>query len=285
VESSGVDSLEAGSLSPELPVGNNGWGDGNTQLLLVGEDTSGVIGSEHGRRDASKPTDGVEVVLTGPFTAEETACGELGGEGVEDQIAHVGDMDGGNLEETALGLIRDLVLVDLKETTVGGDLLVVKGLELGSFGSNGDALEGSLTASNKDSGDAASLSLELLIAPGQEEGKVGVVLILMDEVGEGGWLGHWRRGDRVQIGDNGFSVGVDARTGGQSGESALRVDLEEARLKVRAIHEVDGLELDIDIELSNGDLGNGSPDGMTESVESWLGHCWLIERGEEMKLK
>jgi len=72
----------------------------------------------------------------------------------------------------------------------------------------------------------------------------------MDEIGEGGWFGHWGRGDRIQIGDNGFGVGVDVRTNGQSGESALRVDLEEARLEVRAIQEVNGLELDVDIELS-----------------------------------
>lgn len=72
----------------------------------------------------------------------------------------------------------------------------------------------------------------------------------MDEIGEGGWLGHWGRGDRVQIGDDGFGVGVDARISGQSGESSLGVDLEEARLEVRAIQEVDGLELDVDIELS-----------------------------------
>ena len=72
----------------------------------------------------------------------------------------------------------------------------------------------------------------------------------MDEIGEGGRLGYWGRGDRVQIGYDGFCVGVNARTSGQSGESALRVELEEAGLKVRAIHEVDGLELDVDTELS-----------------------------------
>ena len=72
----------------------------------------------------------------------------------------------------------------------------------------------------------------------------------MDEIGEGGWLGHWGRGDRVQIGDDGLGVGVDPRISGQSGESSLGVDLEEARLEVRAIQEVDGLELDVDIELS-----------------------------------
>ena len=145
MEPPGVNSLEAGSLSPELPVGNNGWGNGDTQLLFVSEDASGIIGSKDGRGDASKPTDDVEVVLTGSFTAEETARGELGGESVEDQIAHVGDMAGGNLEEAVLGLIGDLVLVDLEETSVGGNLLVVEGFEVGSFGSSRDALEGSLT--------------------------------------------------------------------------------------------------------------------------------------------
>ena len=145
MESPGVDGLEAGSLSPELPVGNDGWGNGDTQLLFVSEDASGVIGSKDGRGDASKPTKDVEVVLTGPFTAEETARGELGREGVEDQIAHVGDVTGGNLEEAVLGLIGDLILVDLKETAVGGNLLVVEGFELCSFGSSRDALEGSLT--------------------------------------------------------------------------------------------------------------------------------------------
>ena len=49
-------------------------------------------------------------------------------------------MTGGSAEETVLGLIGDLVLVDLKETTVGGGLLVVEGLELSSFRSSGDAL-------------------------------------------------------------------------------------------------------------------------------------------------
>ena len=72
----------------------------------------------------------------------------------------------------------------------------------------------------------------------------------MNEISEGGWLGHWGRGDRVQIGDDGFGVGVDARTNSQSRESALGVELKEAWLKIRAIYEVDGLELDVDTELS-----------------------------------
>ena len=145
VESPGVDSLKAGPLSPELPVGDNGWGNVGTQLLFVSKDTSGIIGSEDGRGNTSKPTDEMEVVLTGPFTTEETARGKPGGDVVEDQIADVGDVVDGSLEETVLGFIGDLVLVYLEETAVGGDLLVVEGLELGSFGSSGDALEGSLT--------------------------------------------------------------------------------------------------------------------------------------------
>ena len=72
----------------------------------------------------------------------------------------------------------------------------------------------------------------------------------MDDIGQGGRLGHWGWGNRVQIGDDGFGVGVDVRTSGQSGESALRIDLEEVRLKVRAVQEVNGLDLDVDIELS-----------------------------------
>jgi len=72
----------------------------------------------------------------------------------------------------------------------------------------------------------------------------------MEEIGEGSWLGHWGRGDRVQVGDDGFGVGIDGRTNGQSGESALGVELEEAGLKVRPVHEVDALGLDVDIEFS-----------------------------------
>jgi hypothetical protein len=72
----------------------------------------------------------------------------------------------------------------------------------------------------------------------------------VEEVGELGGLGHWGRGGRVQVGDNGFSVGVNARANGQSGESALRVDLEEGGLEILATHEVDRLELDIGPEFS-----------------------------------
>ena len=114
--------------------------NGGTQLLFVSKDPSGIIGSEDGRGNTSKPTDEVKVVFTGFFTTEETTRGKRGGDDVENQIADVVGVTGGSAEETDLGLIGDLVLVDLKETTVGGDLLVVEGLELGSFSSNGDAL-------------------------------------------------------------------------------------------------------------------------------------------------
>jgi len=72
----------------------------------------------------------------------------------------------------------------------------------------------------------------------------------MDKISEGGWLGHWGRSDRVQVGDDGFGVSVDARTNGQSGESGVGVELEERGLEVIAIQEVDGLELNVNTELS-----------------------------------
>lgn len=144
METPGVDGLEAGPLSPELPVGNNGWGNGDAQLLFVSEDASGIIGSEDGRSNTSKPTNEVVVVLTGRRTAEETTRGKLGRDNVEDQIADVGDVVGRSLEETVLSLVGDLILVGLEETAVGGDLLVVESLKRSSFGSSGDALESSL---------------------------------------------------------------------------------------------------------------------------------------------
>ena len=145
MESSSVDGLEAGPLNPELPVGNNGLGNGGTQLLFVRKDTSGIVGSEDGRGDTSEPSDEVVVVLARPLTTEETACGKLGGDDVEDQVADVGDVASGSLEETVLGLFGDFVLVDLEKAAVLGDLLVVEGLESSSFGCSGDTLEGSLT--------------------------------------------------------------------------------------------------------------------------------------------
>ena len=72
----------------------------------------------------------------------------------------------------------------------------------------------------------------------------------MDEISEAGRLGHRGRGDRVQIGDDGFRVGVDARADSQSGEGSFTVELEEAGLKVRAAHEIDGLELNVGAEFS-----------------------------------
>lgn len=87
----------------------------------------------------------MEVVLAGPLTAEESAGGKLSGDDVEDQVADVGDVASGGLEEPILGLFGDLVLVDFEEATVCGDLLVVEGLEWCGFGSSGDTLEGGLT--------------------------------------------------------------------------------------------------------------------------------------------
>jgi len=121
----------------------------------------------------------------------------------------------------------------------------------------------------------------------------------MDEIGESSWLGHWGRGDRVQIGDDRFGVGVDARTNGQSGESGAGVELEERGLEVLAIQEVDRLELNVNTELSaeryirirrvypqmgrysHGNLSNGSPDGVVESVYSWLAGGGIIRRPAE----
>ena len=134
MEPCSVDGLEAGPLSPLLPVGHNGWGNGGVQLLFVSKDAGGIVGSEDGRGNTSEPTDEVVVILTWLLTAEETTRGELSGDGVEDQVADIGDMSGGSLEESVLGLFGDLVLVDLEEATVFGDLLVVEGLELGGFG-------------------------------------------------------------------------------------------------------------------------------------------------------
>jgi len=220
----------------------------------------------------------VVVVLTRLVTTEETARGKLSGDGVEDQITDVGDVICGSLEESILGLCGDLVLLDLEEAAIFRDLLFVEGLELGSFWGNGDALEGGLTVGKENSGDVGRLSLELLVAPGQQKGKVGVVLGLMEEGGEIGWLWHVGRCDRIQVGDDGCSIGVDVRASGQSREGTFGVELEEGGLEVRAIQEIDLLGLNVDAKLSDCDLGDGSPDGVAENVESWLGHCWLIER-------
>lgn len=145
METCGVYGLEARPLSPYFPIGNDAWGNGGTQLFFVSEDAIGIVGSEDGRGNTSKPRNEVEIVLTGLVTTEETAGGKFGGNGGKDQVADVGDMTGRTLEESVLGLIRRLVLVDREKTTVGCDLLVIEGLELGGFGSSGDALESGLT--------------------------------------------------------------------------------------------------------------------------------------------
>lgn len=141
----GVDGLEAGPLSPKFPVGNNTRRDRNTQLLFIAKDAVGIVGSEDGGGNTSEPTNEVEVILTRPRTAQETARGKLGREDIEDEVTDVGNVSGGSLEETILGLFRDLVVVDLEETTIGGNLLIVEGLEFGSFWGSRDAFEGSLT--------------------------------------------------------------------------------------------------------------------------------------------
>jgi hypothetical protein len=137
--------LEARPLSPEFPVGNNAWGNGDTQLFFVSEDAIGIVGSEDGGGDTSKPPNEVEVVLAGLFTTEETAGGKRIGNGGKDKVSDVGDVAGRTLEETVLGFIGGLVVVDREKTTVGCLLLFIEGLELGSFGGSGDALESGLT--------------------------------------------------------------------------------------------------------------------------------------------
>jgi hypothetical protein len=90
-------------------------------------DASGIVGSADGGGDTSEPADEVVVVLTGSLTtAEETACGKLAGEDIEDQVIDVGDMANGSLEEAILGLFGDLVFVGLVEIAVKGNLFVVE---------------------------------------------------------------------------------------------------------------------------------------------------------------
>ena len=83
MESTSVDVLEAGPLSPELPVGDNCWGDGLTQLLLESTDAY-FFGSIDSRGNASEPTDEVEVVFTGNIATEESPLGKFWGDLVED---------------------------------------------------------------------------------------------------------------------------------------------------------------------------------------------------------
>lgn len=119
----------------------------------------------------------------------------------------------------------------------------------------------------------------------------------MEDSSELGRLGNRGSGDRVQVGDDGRGVSVNAGADGQSRESGLGVELEEGGLEVLAVQEDDGLELDVDTELSaergileyavytpiregysHGDLGNGGPDGVGESVDGWLLKRRIIRR-------
>jgi len=273
VKSAGVNGLEAGPPGPEFPVRDNGRGDWDAQFLFVGEDTSGIIGSEDGGDNARQPADKVEVVLTRPRATKESFRGKLSGNDVEDQVTDVCYVGSRNLEQSVLGFFRGFVLVDFEETAVRSDLLVIEGFVFCGRGGSRDTFEGSLAVGKEDSGDAAGFSLELLIVPGQKEGKVRVIFVLVNESSELGRLGNRGRGDRIQVGNDGRGVSVDVGTSGQSGESGFGVELEEGGLEVFAVHEADGLELNIDAELSNGNLGNGSPDGVGESVDGWLCHC------------
>lgn len=140
-----VDGLEAGPLNPKLPVGDNSWGDRNTQFLFVIKDAAGIVGSEGSRGNTSKPSDEVEIVLSRPRTTEETARGKSGGDLVKDQVPDVGNVVLGSLEETVLGLFGDFVFVEFEKATVGGELLLVEVLESCSFRGSRDTLEGLLT--------------------------------------------------------------------------------------------------------------------------------------------
>lgn len=88
----------------------------------------------------SKPPHEVED-LTGLVTTEETVRRKLSGNDVKDQLVDVGGVGDGTLEEPILGLMGGLIFVDRGKTTVSRDLLAIEGLELGGFGSSGDALE------------------------------------------------------------------------------------------------------------------------------------------------
>ena len=86
----------------------------------------------------------------------------------------------------------------------------------------------------------------------QKESKVRVVLVLVDKVSDVSCLSHGGRGNRVQVGDDGFGVGIDVRASGQSGESGFGVEFEEGWLEVLAVQKVYGLKLDIDAEFRTG---------------------------------
>jgi hypothetical protein len=144
VKALGVDGLEAGPLGPKFPIINDARGNWNAQLLFVSKDSVGIVGTEGSGGNTSEPTNKVEVVLTRPLAAEETARGKLGGDHMENQVANVGDVTERSLEETVLGLFWNLPLVYLEEATVGGNLLLIESLEFGSFRCSGYALKRSL---------------------------------------------------------------------------------------------------------------------------------------------
>lgn len=79
----------------------------------------------------------------------------------------------------------------------------------------------------------------------QKESKVGVVLMLVNDVSQVGCLGHWRSRDRAQVRDDGFCIGVNFRVSDQRGEGGIRVELEEAGFEVLPVNKDDFLELDI----------------------------------------
>lgn len=145
MKSLSVDGLEALPLGPELPVRDNGWGDGDTQLLSVSKDAVCIVGTKGGRGDTSKPADEVEVILTGPRATKETARGEFRRNTVKDQVADVGDMIRGSLEETVLGLFRDIAIVYFEKATVNPNLLFVEVLKFSCFRGGRDTLKRLLT--------------------------------------------------------------------------------------------------------------------------------------------
>ena len=150
MESLGVDGLETLPFNPAVPVGDDRWGDICVELLPVDKDAVGIVGSGGSRGNASKPTDEVEVVLTGLLTTEEAIhileflefCSDLG-----DQFADVCDVSLGNPEEFVLGVFKGSPLVDLEKPAVESFLVVVKFFEFGGFrGATGrDPFKGFLT--------------------------------------------------------------------------------------------------------------------------------------------
>jgi hypothetical protein len=84
----------------------------------------------------------------------------------------------------------------------------------------------------------------------QKESEVGVVLVLVENTSEDGWLSHRGRRNRIQVGDDCCCIGVYARANGQSGESGFGVKFEEGRLEVLSVNENDLFKFDVDVELS-----------------------------------